>query len=68
MVEPVHDRMPVILEPQDFDRWLDPNEQRAQVLQAMLVPLPDDWPTAHPVSKLVNNPRNENPRCVEPVS
>ena len=68
MVGQVHDRMPVILGPESFDRWLDPNEQRAEVLQAMLVPLPDDWLTTHPVSKLVNNPRNENPRCIEPVS
>ena len=68
VVEPVHNRMPVILDPGSFDRWLDPNEQRAEVLQAMLVPLPDDWLTAHPVSKLVNNPRNESPRCIEPIS
>jgi putative SOS response-associated peptidase YedK len=68
VVEPVHNRMPVILDPGAFDRWLDPNEQRAQVLQAMLVPLSDDWLVAHPVSKLVNNPRNEDPRCIEPIS
>jgi putative SOS response-associated peptidase YedK len=67
VVGPVHDRMPVILEPQDFARWLDP-ETEAHVLKAMLTPLPDDWMIAHPVSKLVNNPRNESPRCVEPVS
>jgi putative SOS response-associated peptidase YedK len=60
--------MPVILDPSGFDRWLDPNEQRAEILQAMLVPLPDDRLTAHPVSKLVNNPRNEGTRCIEPIS
>jgi putative SOS response-associated peptidase YedK len=68
VVEPVHDRMPVILDSESFDRWLDPNEQRAEVLKALLQPLPDDWLTAHPVSKLVNNPRKETPRCIEPVS
>jgi putative SOS response-associated peptidase YedK len=67
VVGPVHNRMPVILDPSSFERWLDPNEQRAEALKAMLVPLPDDWMTAHPVSKLVNNPRNEGPRCVEPA-
>jgi putative SOS response-associated peptidase YedK len=55
------------LDPSSFERWLDPNEQRAEALKAMLVPLPDEWMTAHPVSKLVNNPRNEDPRCVEPT-
>ena len=68
IVEPVHDRMPVILDPSSFSRWLDPNEQRAEALKAMLVPLPDDWLTAHSVSKLVNNPKYESPRCIEPVS
>ena len=59
--------MPVILDSESFTRWLDP-EQEANALKALLVPLPDDWMTAHPVSKLVNNPRNESPRCIEPVS
>lgn len=68
VVEPVYDRMPVILDPSSFSRWLDPNEQRAEALKAMLVLLPDDWLTAHPVSKLVNNPKYESPRCIEPVS
>ena len=68
VVEPVHNRMPVILDPGSFDRWLDPSEQRVEALKAMLVPLPDDSLTAHPVSKLVNNPRNESPQCIEPVS
>ena len=68
VVSPVHNRMPVILDPGSFDRWLDPNEQDPKVLNALLVPLPDDWLAAHPVSKLVNNPRNESPRCIEPDS
>jgi putative SOS response-associated peptidase YedK len=66
VVGQVHDRMPVILDPGRFDRWLDPNEQRGEVLQAMLVPLPDDALSAHPVNKLVNN--NQGPQCIEPVS
>jgi putative SOS response-associated peptidase YedK len=68
VVGQVHDRMPIILDPGSFDRWLDPNEQDPKILQAMLVPSPDDWLTAHPVSKLVNNPRNETARCIEPVA
>jgi putative SOS response-associated peptidase YedK len=68
VVGQVHNRMPVILAPGSFDRWLDPNEQGAEVLEAMLVPLPDDSLSAHPVSKLVNNPKNQGPQCIEPVS
>jgi putative SOS response-associated peptidase YedK len=59
--------MPVILDSQSFARWLDP-EQEVIALKAMLAPLPDDWLTAHPVSKLVNNPRNEGPKCIEEVA
>jgi putative SOS response-associated peptidase YedK len=67
VVGQVHNRMPVILDPGSFDRWLDPNEQRVDVLQALLVPLPDDSLTTYPVSKLVNNPKNQGPQCIEPA-
>ena len=66
VVGPVHDRMPVILKPEDYARWLDPEEQRrTEALVRLLAPLPDDWLSAQPVGKLVNNPRNEDPRCIE---
>ena len=67
VVGPVHDRMPVIFDPESFARWLDP-EQEVTALKAMLAPLPDDWLSAHLVSKLVNNPRNEGPKCIEEVA
>jgi len=67
VVGQVHNRMPVILDPGSFDTWLDPNEQRAEVLQALLAPLPDDSLTTYPVSKLVNNPKNQGPQCIEPA-
>ena len=65
VVGPVHNRMPVILKPEGYARWLDPEEQRSEDLVRLLAPLPDDWLSAHPVGKLVNNPRNEDPRCIE---
>jgi putative SOS response-associated peptidase YedK len=55
------------LDPSSFERWLDPAEQRAEVIKALLCPLPDDWLVAHPVSRLVNNPKNEGTRCIEPA-
>ena len=64
-VAPVHNRMPVILKPEDYARWLDPKEQQSEALMRLLAPLPDDWLSVHPVGKLVNNPRNEDPRCTE---
>ena len=38
---------------------------RTEALVRLLTPLPDDWLSAQPVGKLVNNPRNEDPRCIE---
>ena len=67
VVGQVHDRMPVILMPDDYDRWLDPAEQRVDLVKELLRPLPDDFMVSHAVSKLVNNPRNERPECVAPA-
>ena len=46
---------------------LDPEQQRTETLTRLLESLPDDWLSAHHVGKLVNNPKNEHPRCVERV-
>ena len=63
----IHDRMPVILSPTDYDRWLDPSIQEPAVLQTLLRPYPADEMTAYPVSTLVNSPANDNPGCIEPL-
>jgi putative SOS response-associated peptidase YedK len=64
----IHDRMPVILNPGDYTRWLDPESGDPQALQTLLVPYQGKGLTAYPVSTAVNNPKNENPKCVEPLS
>ena len=63
----IHNRMPVILAPEDYDQWLDPQVQDKEKLLTLLRPYPADELTAHPVSTLVNSPRNENPACIEPL-
>ena len=65
LMAPIHDRMPVILAPEDYDRWLDPQFQDKEKLLGLLRPFPADRLQAIPVSTLVNSPRNENPACVE---
>jgi putative SOS response-associated peptidase YedK len=52
---PVHDRMPVILKPEDYDAWLDPKEMDAERLQKLLKPYPSYEMNSHAVSKQVNN-------------
>jgi putative SOS response-associated peptidase YedK len=66
LVAPVHGRMPTILEPGDYARWLDP-ETPSPALQALLRPYSVEAMEGYPVSRLVNRPSNDGPRCVEPA-
>jgi len=66
LMEPLHNRMPVILQPDAYDVWLDPASDPAS-LQGLLRPYADDDLVAYPVSRAVNNPRNDRAECVEPV-
>ncbi len=70
----IHHRMPVILTPEDYKVWLDPVVQQLEGLQYLLRPSPDllrPHPAvemeAYAVSKMVNNPRNDVPQCMESV-
>jgi putative SOS response-associated peptidase YedK len=62
----LHPRMPVILPPRARDIWLDP-ESDPPALQGLLRPFPGSSLRAHPVSTLVNSPRNDVPECIEAV-
>lgn len=66
LMEPIHNRMPVVLEPDDYAMWLDP-ETPADQLMHLLRPVESEFLEAYPVSTLVNNPRNEDPAAIEPV-
>ncbi len=63
----IHDRMPVILSPDDYELWLDPEFEGKEKLQSLLRPYPADEMTAYPVSTVVNSPKNENAACVDPA-
>jgi putative SOS response-associated peptidase YedK len=60
----LHDRMPVILDDDALESWLAPSTGAADLLQ-LLVPCPDGALSAHPVSALVNNVRNDGPELIE---
>ena len=64
-LRPIHERMPVILPAADRAAWLDPGTAPREALQAMLRPYPGDAMTAFPISRLVNNVRNDEPACIE---
>lgn len=62
----IHDRMPAILDPADYDAWLDPQRPTEGILP-LLRPFPADQMTVRPVSTFVNSSRNEGPQCVVPA-
>ena len=68
LVAPVHDRMPVILSPQDYTEWLgvgqDADARLQTALRHLMRPFPAAKMAAHPVSSYVNSPRNEGPDCI----
>ena len=67
LMRPIHDRMPVILDPPDFDLWLNPDVQDLALIEPLLRPYPAEAMAAFPVSSLVNNARNDSLQCVLPL-
>ncbi len=63
----IHDRMPVIIKPADYARWLDPGRTDVGELQGMIGPYPEREMEAYPVSRKVNNPKNDGPDLIAPV-
>jgi len=59
----LHDRMPVILSPDDYGRWLDPGVTDPAEVQDLLKPYPGEM-HAYPVSSAVNSPRNNSPELL----
>jgi putative SOS response-associated peptidase YedK len=67
LVAALHDRMPVILPPDAYERWLDPEPQAPADLAPLLVSYPADAMNLYAVSRAVNSPTNDSPVCIEPV-
>ena len=65
LVAPVHDRMPVILAPENFERWLDPGRDHGREL---LKSYPAAELEAFPVSQRVNSPNNDDSECIAPLA
>ncbi len=63
----VHDRMPVILDKKDYERWLDCRSGKADFILDLLKPAADGTLDIVKVSPRLNNPRNEGPDLQQPV-
>jgi putative SOS response-associated peptidase YedK len=68
LLSSIHNRMPVIVSADNYDRWLSPQELSPEELQPVLAPYPAEEMVAFPVSRLVNSPNNDVPECVLPVA
>ena len=66
LMRPIHDRMPVIIPPDQFDNWLDPGAHDEKQQAGLLRPFSSSDMTAYPISTKVNNPRNDVAACIEP--
>ena len=63
----IHDRMPMFLEADQVDAWLDPARTDAEDLRRLLVPAAPGRLEAYPVSLAVGNVKNDEPSLVEPI-
>jgi putative SOS response-associated peptidase YedK len=66
-LEGIHDRMPVVLEPDELDLWLDPSDEVRELRRAVLDPAPAGTLVHHGVSPAVGNVRNDGPELIASV-
>jgi putative SOS response-associated peptidase YedK len=65
-MQPIHDRMPVMLAPAAFEAWLDPRTEPAS-LSLLLNAAPEEALEAFPVSRRVNRTENDDAKLLDPV-
>lgn len=65
VLEPVHDRMPVILKTEDYAQWLDAKEKDTGKLQSLLVPYPANEMDSYAVGLSVNSPSNDTDELIQ---
>ncbi|TNY38454.1 SOS response-associated peptidase [Thermomonospora catenispora] len=64
----IHDRMPMVVRPEHWDAWLDPGLTAVEEVRALLTPAMNGTMEAYPVSRAVNNVRNNGPDLIRPVT
>lgn len=64
-LKPIHDRMPVIIAPEQFDLWLGNGDEDTKAAMGLIKPAPDELLEAIPVSAEVNRVANDNPSLIE---
>jgi putative SOS response-associated peptidase YedK len=65
---PIHDRMPVIVDPANYGRWLGEEPADPVRLLSLLKPFPAEQMEAYPVGTAVGNVRNDEPGLLTPIA
>jgi putative SOS response-associated peptidase YedK len=68
LIQPIHNRMPVILRPEDEGRWLDATRTPFAKARSLLRPYPAESMDAHDVSTIVNSAKYDGAECIQPIS
>jgi putative SOS response-associated peptidase YedK len=67
LMRPIHERMPVIIRPEDYAEWLDPAVTDAGLVRKLAAPLPPDQMLAYPVGRAVGSPRAQGADLIAPL-
>jgi len=67
LMAPVHNRMPVIVQPEDEKRWISPGQLGAEDLNRIFSPYPTGEMEIYPVSDRVNSPSADDEKVIEPL-
>jgi len=67
LTKSIHDRMPVILEPANYELWLNVPSDNREALESLLGPYPSMELNVYPVSTLVNSPQHDSLQCIQPI-
>lgn len=67
LLRPIHDRMPVIVSPREYELWLSPEVRDPHLLETLFRPYPAEGMTAYPVRTAVNNPNTDAPGLIDPI-
>jgi putative SOS response-associated peptidase YedK len=63
----IHNRMPLILDPEVARQWLDPDAVDTRIISVWIVLFPSELMEVYEVSRLVNDPKNDSSECIEPA-
>lgn len=68
LLRPVHDRMPVILHPADYELWLDADVRKFDLVKEVLRPYPASEMAGYPVGTAINSPRSRGAELIAPAA